>query len=110
VAGDEETSGVDNVLTVDNRLLRLAEGLATCTRVAFPMFAAIAPLFERILFGRLPSSAPTGLPNVDVDLEERGRSRAGSANGLPAALVSVSSSTSSALNAIRASGDRPGVA
>lgn len=97
-------SGVDNELTVDDRLLRPTEGLSTCTRVALPIFAVIVPLFEMILFGRLSSSI--GVPNVDVDLEEPGRMRLGSVNGLPSVLVSVSSSTSSALNAIWASGDR----
>jgi len=92
---------------VDNGLLP-AEGLSTCTRVAFPMFAMMVPLLETILFGRLSSSPSTGLPNVDVDLDEPGRKRAGSANGLPAALVSPS--ISSALNAIRPSGDREDIA
>jgi len=107
VAGDEEVSDVDCVLMVDNRGLLPVEGLSNCTRVAFPIFAMIVPLFEITLFGRLSSSPPRGVPNVDVDLAEDGRTRVGSANGLPPILVS--SSTSSALNAIRPSGDRPDV-
>lgn len=99
--------GVDNALTVDDRLLRPTEGLCTCTRVAFPIFAMIVPLVETILFGRLSPSI--GLPNVDVDLEEPGRMRLGSANGLPAGLVLAFSSMCSALNAIWASGDRTNV-
>jgi hypothetical protein len=74
------------------------------------MFAMIVPLLEMVLFGRLSSSPSTGLPNVDVDLDEAGRRRMGSTNGLLAALASVSSSISSALNATRPSGDRPDVA
>lgn len=96
---------LDDVLTEDNRL-RLAEGLSICTRVALPMFAMIVPLLEMILFGRLSSSPSTGLPNVAGDVGEGGCKRVGSANGLPRVLGSVSSSISSALNAIRASGDR----
>ena len=98
VMGDE-----DDVLTEDNRL-RPAEGLSICTRVALPMFAMIVPLLDMILFGRLSSSPSTGLPNVAGDVGEGGCKRVGSANGLP--FVSVPSSISFALNAIRASGDR----
>ncbi|SRR5258706_7882558 len=102
---------LDNVLTDDNRL-RPVDGLSTCTRVAFPMFAMMVPLLEMILFGRLSSSPSTGLPNVAGDVGEGGCKRVGSANGLPTALVSasVSSLISSALNAIRPSGDREDVA
>ena len=102
---------LDSVLTDDNRF-RPANGLGTCTRVAFPMFAMIVPLLDMILFGRLSSPPSTGLPNVAGDVGEGGCKRVGSANGLPTTLFSVpvSSSISSALNAIRPSGDRVDVA
>jgi hypothetical protein len=106
----EVTGDVDKVLAVDDRVLRPEEGWCNCTRVAFPIFAIIVPLLERILFGRLSSPPAVEVPNVAVDLAVPGRSRVGSANGLPAVLLTDSFSISSAVNAIRPSGDRPGVA